>query len=783
MKIQKGLITVISLLLIFPALIGTAQSVGSSDFGIIVLSTGPEYVSGGDVLVQIDVPPIVPLHKVIVELNGEDVTDAFQDVPENHSLLGLVEGLVLGNNTLVAKAKLFQHSWPFAQQTLTNYPITGTILSGPHLQPFICQTEDFELPDGTFLGTSDENCSAPTVVQYVYRSTAGEDLIPLPSTDSLPGDFATTTTTEGKTVPFVVRVETGTMDRGIYQNVILHDPTTDGEPSPLNPPNGWNKRLVAVHGSGCPGGWYIQGAALGVNLLTGDQLTRLGEGYAIFTNSLNHPSNSCNALLAGEAAMMGKEHFIETFGVPYYTVSTGGSGGAYTSLQIADAFPGLIDGVLISSTFPDALSIALSGLDSHLLSNYYLNGNPGNFTEDQIVAVSGHKNARAWYDLAMQSGRTDPVPDRVDPLPEGLFGAYNSAVWKEVVPANLRYHPTENPTGARPTIFDTARNAYGVDENGFALRPFDNVGVQYGLRQLNDGIITVQQFLDLNEKIGGYDHDSNFTAARSSADLGAVRRTYQSGLTLGASGGLGSIPIFDTSGLYDEDFIYHYQWFHFAVRERLKEAFGDASNHVMWRGGLSIWAWLGFPQPYEFPVAAAVATQSWATFIEWMEAYTADSSSTTQWEKVVSNKPAMATDGCFTKSLEPQFIEEPQTVSSEPDTDCNELWPSWSAPRLEAGGPLSGNVLKCELESLDRKAYAVSFSDEEWALLQAIFPNGVCEWSLPGVNQTDVVTYPSFGPSQENLVFDVTAPCDECDDDDDDDDSDDDDDDDDSDDD
>jgi len=42
--------------------------------------------------------------------------------------------------------------------------------------------------------------------------------------------------------------------------------------------------------------------------------------------------------------MMGKEHFIETFGVPFYTMSTGGSGGAYTSLQLADAFPGLFDG-------------------------------------------------------------------------------------------------------------------------------------------------------------------------------------------------------------------------------------------------------------------------------------------------------------------------------------------------------------------------------------------------------------------------------------------------------
>ena len=52
----------------------------------------------------------------------------------------------------------------------------------------------------------------------------------------------------------------------------------------------------------------------------------LAEGYAIFSNTLNHPTNSCNAFLAGETTMMGKEHFIETFGVPRYTVTTGGIG-------------------------------------------------------------------------------------------------------------------------------------------------------------------------------------------------------------------------------------------------------------------------------------------------------------------------------------------------------------------------------------------------------------------------------------------------------------------------
>ena len=40
--------------------------------------------------------------------------------------------------------------------------------------------------------------------------------------------------------------------------------------------------------------------------------------------------------------------------------------------------------------------------------------------------------------------------------------------------------------------------------------------------------------------------------------------------------------------------------------------------------------------------------------------------------------------------------------------------------------------------------------------LKAIFPSGVCDFSRRGVGYRPVVTWPSFGPSRDNLVFDVT---------------------------
>ena len=730
------------------------------DLRIETLSTKPHLISGGNVLVRIHVPEGISLRKVDVELNGRAITSRFRVDSHKRTLTGLVAGLRLGRNQLKVSAGRGGHDHQSESLTLTNYAITGPIISGPHQQPFICQTSSFQLPDGTTLGAPlDANCSAPTKILYVYRSSAGGALKPMADLTQLPSDVALTTTAAGLTVPFVVRVETGTMNRGIYQNVILHDPTSDSAPTPFSPPKGWNKRLIAGHGSGCPGGWYIQGAALGVNLLTGDNLTRLGEGYALFANTLNHPTNSCNPFLAGETTMMGKEHFIETFGVPTYTVSTGGSGGAYTSLQVADAFPGLFDGVLVGSTFPDALSIALTGLDEHLLTRYFLVTNPAGHTDAQKLAVTGYKTLRAWYDAALQSQRTDPVPGRSDPIPPNPFlGGYGSAVWNAAVPVALRYHPVTNPQGARPTVFDASRNIYGIDPaTGFALRPFDNVGVQYGLKALNDGAISTAQFIDLNERVGGYDQDANFVPARSIGNVGAIRRAYKSGVTLGGGGGLAEIPVFDISGLFDEDQLYHYQWFHFAVRERMKNENGTTANHVMWRGGLPIGELLGAPTPEGAALARVVNERSWAVFIEWVEAIKSDRSRRSELAKVVRNKPGDAVDGCWTKELTPRFIAERQTWSSQPNSQCNTLWPSYSFGRKVAGGALDGNVLKCRMKGLDPRDYRVTFSALEWDRLRAIFPTGVCDWSKPGVAQTRVVPWASFGPSPVNKVFDVTG--------------------------
>lgn len=718
----------------------------SSPPTLAIKSSQPHMVSGGSALIEVALPAdTTNTSGVSVALNGVDVTAAFKSATPN-TLLGVVTGLVNGDNTISAK----NGGSTTVTLTLTNYPITGPITSGPQMSPFICSTGTLALPNGSKLVATpnDVNCSAQTDVQYQYRTAAGV-FKTLADTKTIPADVKMIKNAAGVDVPYIVRVETATIDRGIAQMTILFDPTKDVDPTPLTPPKNWNKKLVYGHGTGCVGGWYHQGAAgFGYNPMNDTWLSR---GYAVANNTLNHPSNACNNVLSGEAASMTKEYFIKRFGPPDYTISTGTSGGAIASLQLGDMFPGLFDGALIDATFPDALTIAQSGMDAHLISNYFSSTLPSSstFTAAQKTAVSGYLGEITLYANGNQMGRTDPVPGRTAPTFPGL-GNYASAVWNAAVPAALRYDSsssTPNFGGARPTIYDVGVNVYGkgpnpLDPSGkstIGLRTYDNVGVQYGLTALNAGTITLTQFLDLNESVGGFDTDANPVKTRTVGNTDAILRANQSGLLLNGGGGLSAMPILDVSNIYGEDTTnYHMQWEHFAARERVLQANGNADNYVMWRGSL-----------------AALSPESIAAFEKWMNAIAADKSADPQKTKVVKNKPSDLVDGCTDKSTPYKFIAEKQVLGTT-GTQCNTLWPSGRFPRMEAGVSLASNNLKCQLKPVDAADYKVAISATELTRLKSIFPSGVCDYSKPGVSFAKVVPWASFGPSKVNLVFDVT---------------------------
>lgn len=695
-----------------PPLNAPAKPKPAQVLAIESVSAPAEFVSGGKVLVRVRAEN----GAFTVALNGRDVSDAFSG---GSGAEGLVTGLRLGSNQIVVGQGKKR-----ATLNVINHPLEGPVLSGPHTQPFICQTKDFKLPDGTTLGPAlDRDCFAATQVQYLYKAKGETALKVLARPEAVPTDADVTTTLSGLSVPFIVRVETGVINRAIYQFAVLHNPAGDGPVGPRTPPKGWAKRLLAVHGTGCARGWYVQGAAMGVSPI---DVVHLGQGFAVFTSTLNHPTNSCNAVVAGETTLMVRQHVIEILGAPLYTLSMGQSGGAYTSLQIADAFPGLFDGVLTAATFPDALAISLQSSDGRLLNRYFRDLAPDKFTPAQQQAIGGYGASIGLLANGNQAGRTDPVPDRKD------ADKYASAVWNAAVPQSLRYDPKTNRKGARPSVFDWAANVYGKDPGtGFARRPFDNTGVQYGLKALNEGAINKAQFLDLNARIGGFDVDTNYVPRRSVGDPIAIANAYRSGMMLSGAGGLKSLPMLDYTGIYSDlrpagD--YHMKHHHFSVRERLKRWNGTADNMVMWSDGGRDLAQAGGAD------TSSTTSEAFAMMDKWLVAAAQDDKPGSRLDKTLRTKPAGLTDGCF--DVTHKFIAQAQVAYA--DNVCNRQQPVHSFPRGVAGGPLSTDVIKCVLKPLSRKDYQVSFDGKEWATLKRAFPAGVCDWTKPGQGQVPV---------------------------------------------
>ena len=112
---------------------------------------------------------------------------------------------------------------------------------------------------------------------------------------------------------------------------------------------------------------------------------------------------------------------------------------------------------------------------------------------------------------------------------------------------------------------------WGRNARGFARRPVDNVGLQYGLKALEAGQISVEQFVDLNEKIrGSVDTDYAFTAERSEADPGSMPIAYWAGQV---SNFLADLPIIDLRGSSNVNDI-HTDYHSWAMRARLDQANG-----------------------------------------------------------------------------------------------------------------------------------------------------------------------------------------------------------------
>jgi Tannase-like family of unknown function (DUF6351) len=744
------------------ALVGAAPADADDDrdegggVDLDVLSSRADQVSGGDALVRVEAPKHL-LDRLRVLRNGVDVTEDFES--RQGDLVGLVKGLELGKNRLEVRLSSRRGSRSLERVTLVNHPQTGPIFSGPQQVPFVCKTiqaglgeplvdnqegQGFRVqnPAGTTAGWS-RNCSAQARVDYQYRTTGGQ-FRPLPADGSRPADMAQTTLLDGRTVDYVVRRERGTINRFIYSFAML---APFGEAPGSDPDTSlWNERLIYT---------FDGGVAIGRNQATpgGSALYDIGlsQGYAIVHSSGTRTSTHYNLELGGETALMTKEEFVERYGPPLYTVGVGGSGGAIQQYVYGQNHPGLLDAGIPQYSYPDMVTQTIHVGDCELLEHY------------MDVTDAGNPKWQNWDDREWLEG-LNAHATRPNPYRGGAPGNTECVNgWRGLTP--LAMNPLFGSAGAGTERMDPAvmaavhwthwedvRNIYGVGPDGYARQTWDNVGVQYGLRALRDGNITSQEFLDLNARVGSWKDpgemvqegrpflpvgtfdpwssrnmhlspDDATPAPRRQGDLAAMHAAYNRGLYFD---GDVDIPMIDWRHYLEEELDMHNSHQSFAARQRMLDHDGRASNQVIWFTDARP-ARLADQTPEAFDVI-----DEWMTNVRRHPG-----------RGVARNKPALATDRCFTTQGE-EIARGSRVWDGILDDDdagaCTQAFPLHSTSRIVAGGPLRGGVYKCALQPVEKAVARRLYggwrpSSDEVARLKAIFPSGVCDYSRRDVGR------------------------------------------------
>jgi hypothetical protein len=714
---------------------------------ISVLSSRADVVAGGEAVVDVGVPPRTWLARdpdrdgdvdgLQVYLNGHNVTRAFA-LRSGGRYQGLVTGLRVGPNSLVAVVGESRHG---SRLTITNHPNAGPIFSGPPIEPWTCQP-----------GALDSQCDAPAKFAYLYLPRGASDLKPYDPAHP-PSDVSTATTDAGVTVPFIVRQEIGYEDRDRYRIEVLWQP---GRPwSRWTPQAQWDHKLLIMHGGSCHNAYgptdppysdYSGTLPAAPPGIPDSSTVALGRGFAVGSTALDNSGVNCNPALQAESILMMKEHIWDSYGDIRYTIGTGCSGGSLAEQWMANAYPGLYQGLIAQCTFPDAGSTAQQILDYALLANYF--GVPISGPNEPVSTLIGEQVVgRGWT----SSQVADVAGDGELNLPLSFNWAFSAYEYFQLADPELQcdgisrqqlYEPQSNPGGVRcgildwavtllgrrpPGVWDAQERAVG---HGFAGAPLDNIGIQYGLAALMKGQISPQQFADLNATIGGVNIDIRPQAQRTAADEPALANAYRTGI-IDEANNLDQVAIINLAGPNDPG-IAHDSYRAFALRARLDRDFGTHANQVMWQGPAPV-----IGDPY-------YTSQALVAIDRWLAAIDADHSARPLPQKVIADKPADLVEQCSNGI----------GVKLHDGICGTAVVPVYGTPRTVAGEPLSTDQNKCQLRPLNRADYRpVSFTDAQWAELQRAFPTGVCDWSRPGVDQRPTVAWLTYLDAHGRAIY------------------------------
>jgi hypothetical protein len=614
-------------------------------------------------------------------------------------------------------------------------------------QPFICRTVESGLGQplvdnqqgighpvrdeaGKVVGYSSQ-CAIKPRIQHFYYTGTGFKPFDIGHGYAAPPPDMKTVVVNGAAIPFVVRVEAGTINRFVYTIAML-------ERAP------WNHKLIYWMRGGVGIG-HQQGLAMWFNdALNGSEKQLmpklLAEGYAIASSSGNESGVHYNMRLAEETAAQTKAYFAATYGKPVYTIGIGGSGGAVQQYMFAQNRPGLFDAGIPVQSYPDMVTQAIPISDCPLLGQYFRDevardpNSPWATWSRQSLVQGMNASDTAKNPFTGKPGTTECINGWRFAMPTVLNPHFRDSKFDKAI-AFYGYAP-EAFAKVKWTHWNDLQEFYGTDAEGFAPIPLDNVGVQYGLVALVAGRIDADEFLRLNACAGSWKEQRDFVpykpdgdpfdsanmqrsatcrdpagapAPRREGSQGAIRAAFDSGHVF--TGKRLGIPMIDLRPYREAELDMHNARQAFSVRARLLAANpAEAKRQVVW-----------FVRPdTDLPGQVMKAVSVLDKYL------------------TSGNAPAEFADRCVDSAG--------NLIGSGPDAwsgildggkpgACTQAFPIYSSPRMVAGESIRGDTFKCKLKPLE-KAFAdgtygraVSFSDVQKAWLSRIFPQGVCDYN------------------------------------------------------
>lgn len=647
-----------------------------------------------------------------------------------------------------------------------------TLYSGPRQYPFYCMTWESGLGQPLVdnqagigvpvyqldqhgdltehvIGYS-KDCMLKTRVDYFYIDNQGKHH---PYNDDSDPAHIQQLDIDGKQVPFIIRAERGTINRFIYIITML---VGDKSGHTLDNTRYWNNKLIFQFGGGSGIG-FRQGKMRLKKVIERRQ-EQLKLGYAVIGSTGNVTSYTYNMLRAEDTAMRVKRQFIARYGEPEYTVGVGGSGGAIQSYLLAQNHPDLLDGIIPQYSYPDMVSQTIYALDCDLVEHYFAitdadNDNWDDWQYRQPVLGLNHLNnfeqKHAWLPIFNQAwaGVMPQNPKGSSECINGWFGL-SSLVNNPRMSYLKPYYSDGLLQDIHWSYWQDMVHIYGTDTSGFAQSTWDNQGVQYGLKAFVQGQISQQEFLALNQKVGGWKAQKemaseqfffvinrrfpvwttmwsrhNITGAeqgaapRHKASLAAIENAYRYGQVF--IGKL-NVPVIDVRHYLEERLDMHHASASFASRLRMKEQ-GLDDQQLIWMSR----------KDYDYTDKAFEVLDQWIANIK-----------ANPHLSIAQNKPEQAQDQCAEGNG--QLIAAGPDVwdgqyNGKPLGKCSQTHPIYTTSRIQAGGKWTASTFKCQLQSVSeamKKGLYGSFASAALqSELEKIFPDGVCDYDAPDMGR------------------------------------------------